>query len=137
MSRRTIFVMVGCVTLLCIIGCVGLVALIGGGVFFLTKPVADTGSDFMKHVRAGEYDAAYAMCASSLQQELGSAAELREFFVEYNRVPEEWTFTNTSVENNRGTMRGTVTLASGDKRDLELNFIKEDGDWRVSGFRVG
>ncbi|MCD4685933.1 MAG: hypothetical protein K8S97_08355 [Anaerolineae bacterium] len=131
MSRRTLLFIGGGVVILCLV-CVGLVAVIAGSAFFLTRDVADTGSDFMKAVRAEDYEKAYDMCAPSLRDEIGSVEGLRGFFLEYNFQPTGWTFTSTSVENNAGFMSGTADLQNGAKVSLELDFVKIEGDWLVT-----
>lgn len=133
MSRRTVLFIVAGVVILCV-ACVGLVAAIAGGVFLLTRDMADTGSDFMKAVRAEDYEKAYELCAPSFRNELESAEGLRSFFVEYNFLPSGWTFTNTSIKDNTGVMSGTADLKNGARASFELNFAKIDGDWRVTGF---
>jgi 2,4-dienoyl-CoA reductase-like NADH-dependent reductase (Old Yellow Enzyme family) len=92
------------------------------------------GRIFVQLMHVGRIDAtAYDLSAPNVQNELGSVEGLQRFFVENNFSPESWNFNNRSIENNTGTLTGTVTLADGVVVDTEINMIKIEGDWLVSG----
>jgi hypothetical protein len=39
--------------------------------------------------------------------------------------------TSREVVNNQGFLDGTLTLMDGSKLPIEIDLIKEDGEWRV------
>jgi len=132
MNKKLIIIIVAAVGFVCV-ACIGLVALIGGGVFFLTQPLADASDDYLEALKTGDYATAYDLSAPNVQEELGSAEGLQRFVVENNFIPESWNFNDRSVENDTGTLTGTVTLADGTVVNTEINMAKIDGDWLVTG----
>ena len=131
MSKK-ILLIGGGIALVCI-ACIAFAAIIGGGVFFLTKQVADAGDEFLRAVKAEDYEAAFALTDPSLHNEIPDAEALEAFFVGNGFYPQSWTFNSRNIDNNRGSLSGSVTLTNGVKLQLEMNFIKVDGDWQLTG----
>ena len=130
--NKKLIIILGAVGFVCV-ACIAIIALIGGGAFFLTKEVADASDVYLEAIKTGDYATAYDLSAPNVQEELGSVEGLETFFEQNNFAPESWNFNNRSVENDTGTLTGTVTLADGVVVDTEINMAKIDGDWFVTG----
>lgn len=45
-----------------------------------------------------------------------------------------FSFSQRQIENNRGFLVGTMTTQSGTVYPVEIDFIKENGEWKIYGF---
>ena len=131
MSKKIIFIGCGVVALVCV-ACIGIIVAIGGAAFFLTQGVADASDAYLEALKQGDYATAYELSAPNVQEELGSAEGLQRFVTENNFHPQSWNFNNRSVENNTGSLIGTVTLQNGVVVDTEMDFRKIDGEWLLT-----
>lgn len=122
--------LIGLLLLLPVILCIGFLALVFGGALLLTKPVADAGSAFMTAIRDNELESAYAMFTPELMEEV-SFEDFQTTFAEFGL--ESWDLHSRSVENNTGLLSGTATIF-GEAFSVQLNFVKQDGDWRVIAY---
>ena len=130
--NKTILIVIGVIGLACV-ACIGFVVVVGGAVFFATQGIADASDEYLEAIKHGDYATAFELSAPNVQQELGSAEGMQQFVNETGFFVESWNFNNRSVENNTGTLTGTVTLQNGVVVNTEMNFQKFDGDWRVTG----
>jgi hypothetical protein len=133
MSKR-LLIIIGALAVLACVVCVGFVVVLGGGVYLLTKPVADAGDGFMNALKDGDYVGAHAMMTDALKDDVGGVEDLQVMFVKLGAAPESWSYSNRSIDNNTGTLSGTVTLANAKKMDLELSLIKEGDTWKIKAF---
>jgi hypothetical protein len=131
-SRRgpNVFLILGLSLLLCIGGVVVLVV----GVFALTQPVVDAGNIFIGTLRDQDYVVGFDLASSDLQAELGSPEGLRSLTRERNVVPTEWTISGREITGQVGSLRGSVTLASGIEGTFDLRLVNENGVWKISAF---
>lgn len=104
-------------------------------VFRLTKPVVDEGERFLAALGGGSPAAAYGMASASLRA--SQSAEdfertVKAFGLEGYRSA-NWS--NRKIQNDRGTLEGTVVTKAGGSVPLELELIKEGGGWKVLAIR--
>lgn len=126
----------GIVALIGLIICGGLIALFAGGIFAATQPLATTGDNFMDALKTSNYSQAYTLCSPSLQQELGSAEGLQTMIAENKRQPTSWSWSNRSINNNDGSLSGSVTFANGQTGNVELALTYSSNQWKIAGFNL-
>jgi hypothetical protein len=119
-------------------GCLLLVALfaavLGGGVFFMTRGAAEAAKATLVQIKQGDLDAAYASLATSYKAEM-SRAEFAELVASHPGLRDnaDATFWNRSVTNDRGTLSGVLTPASGRPEKVRIDLVREGGAWKISG----
>jgi hypothetical protein len=129
-SGRRILLIVGGVLLGLLLLCGILFGSLFAGVIGLTQPAADAGEKFMAALRDGNYDAAYALCTPSLQEEVGDAATLKDALS--SKQPTKWTFTSRNIQNDLATLQGTTTYTGNETGEVEMELRKVGNDWKVS-----
>ncbi len=100
----------------------------------VTAPAADVGEAFMVALRDGNYRAAYDMCTTDLQAEIGDADDLRALIEDSDAAPVKWTFTSRNIRNDQAQLLGTGSFGGGQEADIEIVLNKEGNAWLVSGF---
>ena len=102
MKKRTIFAIIG--------GVVALVAAIVGGVFYATSGMTGAADKFFQTARGGDIQAVYALTSAELRNT--TSPERLAGFIEANRFDEvaETSWSSRTIENNLGSVEGTVTL---------------------------
>jgi len=124
---------------LCVCGCGGLFVVTGGAIgTVFTQVAAPTavGVEFMTAIQKDDYTKAYALCAPTLQSELGSPAGLSKLISNNNAQPASWSFSNTNLNNDRLELGGTATFTSGKSGTVSLVIDKVGNDWKVAGFKL-
>ena len=117
-----------------VLACVGFIVAIIAIVFVFTQGAVNTANDFLGAMRDERYEDAVALMTIDLQDELGSASDFRVFINENNARPVEWSISSRERTNDVADLSGTVTLAGGNQRRLELTLVKENAGWRVARF---
>ena len=102
----------------------------------LAQPAANVGHAFMKALKNGNYDRAFALCDPDLQEEFGSTADMEEWLVASDIAPVEWSFPERNIFPDRVQVLGLVTLEGDREAIVELLLVDVDDEWRVAGFRV-
>jgi len=117
-----------------VVACVGLVLLLVFVVFRATQPAADAAEGFMTALKNKDYAAAYNLCTSDLQGELGSVQGLQTTVEDHEAYPVSWNFSSRSVENDQAEMSGDGTFAG--SREAAVSIVLElvGGKWKVAGF---
>ena len=127
---RIILIIVVAFLLLCGIG----VALLVGGIFAATQPVVNAGDAYMSALRDGDYNKAFNLSTPALQQELGSADNLKAAVG--SKQPTSWNFTSRSIDNGQGSLSGTTTFTDGTNGTIDLGLSQVGNDWKVSGIQM-
>lgn len=102
-----------------------------GGVYLLVKPARDATGEFLDALRREDYDQAFALMAPEYQAQFETAGRLQSFVLEFQRQPSRWSINSVQVNNDLGTMRGSIRLADGSSRSLLINVRRIDGQWLV------
>lgn len=108
-----------------------LVAVILGVVFYATSDFPKTANSFLSLVAQGNTAEAYRSTAREFQA--GTSKQEFDQFLRATSLTEYETasWSSRSIENDRGTLEGTVTTKSGGKIPMRIEFIKEDGGWKI------
>ena len=117
-----------------IVACVGLVLLLVFVVFRATQPAADTAEAFMTALKNKDYAAAYNLCTSDLQGEIGSVQDFQTAFEDNEVYPVSWNFSSRSVENDQAEMSGDGTFSGDREASVWIGLELLDGKWKVAGF---
>ena len=105
-------------------------ALLVGGVLNATQPVFNAGEAYMAALRDGDYNRAYDLSSTVLQQEVGDAEGLLPALGA--KQPASWSFTSRSIENNQGRLQGTTTYKNGETGTVDMALTQVGNDWKVS-----
>ena len=100
----------------------------------LTQPMTNAGDAFMNALKAGDYDTAYGMCTTSLQQEVGDANGLKTGLLSLQ--PTTWNWDSRSVTNGQGQLSGTATFSDGKSNPVSLVLQQVGNDWKVAGVNL-
>jgi hypothetical protein len=121
------------------LGVVGVVVLCGGFiylVFFLTRGPVEAADRFLGLLAEGKVKEAYASTASgfrnSTSEERFAALVRRWKLTDYRSS----FWTSRKVENNTGSVEGTVTTRDGTIVPLRISCVREGDDWKVTEVRV-
>lgn len=108
---------------------VGVVAV--GLVFYLTSDLTKTADGFFAAVKAKDYGGA----SQFLSEDFRAATPQTELaaFLDQSTLTAFKTasWTNRSVSGNRGNLDGSITTDSGGVVPITLEFVKENGNWRI------
>jgi hypothetical protein len=123
-------IVVGC----CILGFVLLVATCVGGFMALTKGPREAGHQLVQLCGAHKLHEAYEATAPAYRAKTDEAAftaAVKETGLD-RAVSASWNQIN--VVNNLGRVAGTIQLADGHTRELEVRIVKDGDRWVVTGF---
>jgi hypothetical protein len=125
-TRTIVLIVVACIA--------GFVVLVGGIIAFVfqaTSGVAETGDRFFQAAREGDYVMAYSLTSEEIQRR-NSVADL-EAFIGANgfgrAVDTSWS--SRSINNNTGSLAGTLTTATGGTIPVEIGLVYESGEWKI------
>jgi len=113
------------------------------GLFVATLPWATSGliepvERQLAALKAGNIDAAYAETASAFRQ--GTSRQDFQKFVDrfpILRNAASQTLTNRSVENEVGTVSGSLIAADGALTPISFQLVEEDEAWKIVNINLG
>jgi hypothetical protein len=132
--RRSPLLIIGIIVVAFLLLCGVGVALLIGGVFAATQPVVNAGDAYMSALRDGDYNKAFDLSTPALQQEVGSADNLKAAVG--SKQPTSWSFTSRSINNGQGSLSGTTTFTDGTNGTVDMGLSQVGNDWKVSGIRL-
>lgn len=111
---------------------------IASGAFdrLITRDLAVTSEKFLGSLRVDDYDTAFSICSSALQDELGNSDELRQAIAGRDAIPTEWKLNLFRMRGNNGEVEGTGTLTRGRRAVINLALARENRKWLISGFLI-
>ena len=116
----------------------GGLAILGGGLYAILSavlgPMVESGDDFMRGLRDGRFDRAYALATPALRRELGGVAGLRRSIGAYR--PAGWSWSHRSVRNGIGWLEGGVSYDGGRSGRARIRLLQVDGQWRVEAYSL-
>lgn len=101
-------------------------------VWLFISNLADVAQNQLTALRASDYEKAYSYTSSDFKNEI--TLEDFEKFITANPVLKDnisASFPQREMNNQYGTIRGTLLLENGQKIPIEFQFIKEDNDWKI------
>ncbi len=108
-----------------------LVALSLTAALFLTRGIADTADEFFAAVERNDMGAAYAKLSQGFQSGT-SESELARFLDQQKMrsvIATSWS--SRQIENQTGSLRGSLTTASDGTIPITIELIKEQDEWRI------
>ena len=93
---------------------------------------------FLTAAAAGDYAAAHEFFSAPLKE----AQPLEKFTAIVTATPslfqiKDTTFSDRSVDLSGAKLSGTVTLAAGTQVPASFQLVKENGAWKLLGYRIG
>ncbi len=123
-------VVIGCLIALAIfvLGVIGIIAI----AMFATSGINDVANEQLKALRGNDVAKAYALTSKDFQ----AATSLDKFQAFVDAYPalksnESSSFTNRSIENNEGTLEGTLKSKDGGITPVTYKFVKENDEWKI------
>jgi hypothetical protein len=123
----------GCLTMVAIV-----IGLIAGGVYFMGKGSVDVVDQFLRDVRQGKMDEAYARLSQDYQARL-SRESFESAVGEHPALKDnaEGRFSvfkggSVSIINDRGVVKGALVSTSGQKESAVIGLVKEAGVWKIT-----
>lgn len=92
------------------------------------------GDFFLGDLRDGEFRLAYDRMHPDLQVEVGGVQQFQRDLEDALFSVNSWNTQNTSVENDYGTLEGTITDQDGDQWNFMLEFVRENGQWQLISY---
>jgi len=97
-------------------------------------PIVDKGDAFMRALKSGDDQAAYAIATPNLQRELEDENALTGMFAK--RRPTGWSWSQRLNRNGVGSLIGTAEYQGQETGSVELELRSIDGDWRIDRFEL-
>ena len=96
----------------------------------------DTGEQFLQAIKSEDFEAAYGLCTSDLQAELGDATDLAFYFPTDVLQLDTWTATVTMDESTVtiSYMAGDVTFTDGTEGTYSLTLKQIENQYLVDNF---
>jgi len=113
-------------------GVVVFIILAVGLAFYFTAGIVEAVEKQLALLRQGDIKGAYSLTCKDFQK----ATSLEQFTAFVKQYPslsqnQGHTFTTRSIENNIGTVKGTLTAQDGAVTPVEFQLVKEQGEWRI------
>lgn len=132
--RRSPFLIIGGVLLGLVVLCAVIVGVVLFAVQGATQPIVDKGDAFLAAMRDNNYNQAFSLCTPALKQEVGDAQGLESALSSHQ--PSKWSFSSRNVENNTGSLSGSVTYADSSTGTVDIVLDKVGSDWLISGVNL-
>lgn len=90
------------------------------------------GNMFMETLKAGDADKSYTLLHPAMQEAVGGLDGWKKWSA--SRKPTTWNFSGFQVKaGGAGQLTGDAVFGTGEKLDVELNFAKDGGVYKVVG----
>ena len=113
----------------------GLMVLCGvilfGAIMFFTRDAAAQADAFLTAIKNDDFETAYALFSSEVQDEVGSAENFRQSFTRSNVGIKEWTVLSRNRENNTGEIGGNITYGDGYEGTFVIRLLDNGDGWRI------
>ena len=139
MKRKTIITIIVIIAILGL-GVVTILALLGpaiGNVYGnIMEDISATGEEFLQDLKDADYDAAYTLLRSDVQDELGNPEALGFLFPPDSI--DAWEYEADSIKLTTGetgvAMIGTITMSDGSEVEMMLILVSVDDVDRIAGY---
>ena len=106
--------------------------------YFATSGLTEPVGRHLDALRAGNIEAAYAETSIAFQQ----STSLEQYAAFIERYPAlkniaDYSFSERSVENGIGTLKGKLTTTDGGVVPIEFKLVKENDQWKILGLSLG
>ncbi len=101
-------------------------------VLILTKGITDVVNKQLVSLKKGDLYTAYSLTSKDFKNSV-SFESFKEFVERYPSLSKNksHSFTERSIENNIGTLKGTLESEDGAITPVEFKLIKEEGEWKI------
>jgi hypothetical protein len=91
----------------------------------------------LTYLKSGDYIAAYGLTSKDFQANT-TLDQFKAFVAQYPGLSKNIShdFSERAIENDLGTLSGTVTSVEGGVTPIAYQFVKENGEWRILGIKL-
>jgi len=122
------------IVIIFVTGFLVLMAIVFALVFKLTGGLVATTDSLFENIQAQKYASAYDLMSTQYQKKhtIDDWRELVET-LSFDSVDDTY-WASRNITGDMGSLEGTVTYSDGRKIPMIINFVKEQGDWKVLDF---
>lgn len=115
-----------------LVSIIAFVGLIVGVVFWATGGITETADDFFAATGSGDNELAYSLTSQGFKNSV-SKEQLDRIITNssFDEVTDT-SWSSRSIENNEGTLSGTLTTASGGAIPVTVGLVKEGEEWKIN-----
>lgn len=94
--------------------------------------ISTVGKNELAALRQGNIEQAYSYTATDFQKNV-TIGTFRKFIMNFPQLHEnvDSSFTSVEFKDNFASITGTLTMKDGSTTPIEINLIKEDGQWKI------
>jgi len=118
--------------ILLVLAGMGFLAFSSGTSYLAEQGVRDAGDAYLEALKTGDFATAFTLSDPTLQSQFGDAVGVQSTYAGRGFFPDEWSFHETSINGDMGTLQASVTITSGQRMGMILDLNKIEGDWLVS-----
>jgi pimeloyl-ACP methyl ester carboxylesterase len=100
----------------------------------LGQEATQVADEFLTALSEGDYGRAFELLAPSLQDDLGSAADLQEWSQSNGIELVEWSLPQRDLVDDTVEVFGIGTFAGDQQTSIDIVMLQVDGEWLVAGF---
>lgn len=102
-----------------------------------TKGIVDVAQNQLTALRAGDVAKAYTYTSQDFQKAT-SLEDFKQFVQAYPSLSQnkQASFTSREIENNLGTLKGSLEAKDGAVTPIEYQLIKEGGQWKILSLQL-
>lgn len=128
-------ILIGCAIALgvFVVGIAAIIAL----ALFSTKGLPEVANQQLTALRSGDMAKAYSYTSKDFQNTT-SLDKFKEFVDSYPSLKnnESSSFSNRKIENDQGTLEGTLKAKDGGVTPIIYHFVKENNDWKILNMQL-
>lgn len=119
------------------LGVVVVVAAFIAFVFWITSAITDVASQQLDALRKGDIEKAYSYTSKDFKSAT-SLEEFRSFIDSYPSLKSNKSsfFSNRTIENDVGTLKGSLESQDGAVTPVEYKLVKENNEWKILSITV-
>ncbi len=120
-----------------IVGVLIVIGVIVGLVFWLTSGLPEVAEKQLAALRSGDIEKAYSYTSKDFQHAT-SLEDFRKFVDQYPSLKNNKSdiFTSRAIENNIGTLRGSLQAQDGAVTPIEYKLVNENNEWKILSLQV-
>lgn len=118
-----------------LLGIAGAVLLSIAAVFYFTSGLTEVGDDFFAAVGSGDMDQAYDTLSNDFRAGTGKSELSTHLAANGMDKVTDTSWSSRAIKNGKGSLAGTLTTADGGSIPVEIDLVKDQGQWKIYAIR--